>query len=200
MRSLRFAGLLLLGLVLSACLPVTSKNPFGTTKEQSWDEALTGTWRGVQADKDADKDSGEPSESYFHFLPPKDGGDGEVLMVSTNPKDRTEWMGASVNSAQLGDNHYLNARINFESGEAKGTGKSFQVLYILKKDRLTLYLLNEKATAAAIRAKRIAGIAEDGDYGDVSLSADSNALDTFFATKEGAALFSEKMFVLQRVR
>lgn len=192
MRSLRFAGLILIGLTLSACLPVTTKTPLGTTAQPSRDAALIGTWYGGTPDG--------KSPGYFHFLPSKDGNEITVVMASARPDDNKDWMVFTATGVELGGRHYLNARATFENGEVSRGSKTFPVLYSLKNKRLTVFLLDEKATAEAIRAGRIAGTVEDGQFGNVELTADANALDNFFASKEGAALFSEKMFVLQKAR
>jgi hypothetical protein len=73
------------------------------------------------------------------------------------------------------------------------------VLYRWDGKHLVLYLMDEKATKAAINAKRIAGTVESGEFGDATITADQATLDAFMAGREGTALFSSKFAVLTRM-
>jgi hypothetical protein len=74
------------------------------------------------------------------------------------------------------------------------------VLYRISADgSLALYLIDEKAARAAIEKGALAGTVEPGEYGDVTITAGPAALDTFFASAAGRALFMKPIGILQRV-
>ena len=187
-----------LALMLAGCLPVTSKAPVGTTVRQSADPALIGTWRPV-AEKTKTKDNGPPG--YFHLIAAKDGTI-TALLVSTGAaaKKNGEWSLYRAAGATLGGHHYLNVQIVSDDGTpAKDANANIPVLYRFGKDgKLTLYLLGEEATKAAIASGAIAGTVADGKLGDVELTATPQKLDAFLASEKGAALFTEKLVTLKR--
>ena len=83
---------------------------------------------------------------------------------------------------------------------AKRSRQIIPIRYDIGKDgKLTLSLLDDKATTAAIKAGRIKGTVE-GSEEDCHITADPKELDAFFATKAGAALFSAKLVVLTKVK
>ena len=74
------------------------------------------------------------------------------------------------------------------------------VLYrIDAKGRLTLSLMNEDGTKAAMRAGKIKGTIEKGEYGDAMITADPAALDKFLASPAAAALFAKPFFTLHKM-
>jgi len=199
MRLLRAAVAMAAMFLAAGCLPVTSKTPVGTTAGLDADEALTGTWIGRaedQEDKSRKKDKGV---LYLHFLKDKDAGGFSVLWAATGDgKDNGEWMSFKVGTARLGTNRYMNAVETGKDGKpVDGALKdaSFPLLYSFgRHHRLTLYMLDEDKVKAAIKAAKIAGTVESGDYGDVKITAEPAALDAFMATPEAAALF--KVFIV----
>ena len=198
-------------LLLAGCLPVTSKTPVGTTTGLGTDAALYGTWAGHSQNEK------EKGVAYFHFLKGKDNEAGKIsaLMVMTSPDQKDDdWMSFTVSTAKLGDLHYMNAVITGGNGvtpnananskaengmpsDAKQMGPYIPLLYRFgRQHRLTLYMLEEDKVKEAIKAGKIAGTIEPGDYGDVTITADAAALDAFFATPEAAKLF--KVFIVLR--
>jgi len=185
-------------LFVAACLPVTTKHPVGSTAGFKPDPALLGLWKG----HGDDRDPGEPAEdAYFAFLR---SGDGAITVILITPeKDGDDWGTFHVEAATLGANHFMNVHGELKNGKPDDDSLSKEnilFLYSLGADgKLTLTLLDEKATAAAIMAGRIAGTVDPGSMGDVHITAEPAALDAFFATKEGAALFSAKFVTLTKL-
>ena len=200
MTRFRVAITLCFSLLAAACLPVTTSVPVGSTTGFKPDQALTGTWIATSADKN-DKDSGS---AYFHFLPQADGS-MTVVMVPYNAgdKDAGEWSVYKVQAATVGGYHYLNAQEVSNNGQApeESLSKTFPLLYRTGDGgRVTLYLMDDDAAKAAIQAGKIKGEVEPGDFGDVHITADAAALDAFFATPEGAAMFKKPLLVMTRPR
>src|SRR5690348_14014504 len=186
----RLAGVFAAALFACACLPVTTKTPLGSTVGFKPDPALYGVWKSTN--------KGGPG---FISLVKGDGGSTTAIMVSPGP-DGGDWQVFHVETSVLGGRTFLSAREVLVNGKAAGdalAGQEFPVLYEVKGDTLTLNLLDEKKTAAAIRAHAIAGTIEPGNYGDVHVTADAAALDKFIQSKDGLALFSETLVVLKRV-
>lgn len=197
MKFMRFAVLTAAMLFVAACLPVTTKNPVGTTAGFKQDPALIGLWR-----VEPDKDKGDDKKGFIAFLNAEDDGTMTGLMIAP-AKGAGDWGSYRLKPTTLGGNHYLNAWpvMNNDHGAEPGEAKSdFPLLYRFGKDgRLMLYLLDEDATRAAIKAGKIKGEIEPGSSGDVRITADPKALDAFFASKQGAALFVKPFAVMHRV-
>jgi hypothetical protein len=109
-----------------------------------------------------------------------------------------------VRTAALGRALFIDAHEVSENG-APTSGSlaenSIPLLYRFDGEHnLTLYLLDEKATKEVVRAGKIAGVVENFDYGDVTLTAPAAALDRFFASSAGRGLFKEPMVILKRVQ
>ena len=193
MRLLRAAVAMAAMFLAAGCLPVTSKTPVGTTVGLGADPELYGTWKGQSTDA-KDKNDG-----YFHFMKAKDGSITAVIVLATGGDD-DGWTVFNVRTATLGKNHFINAVETFDKdAPAEGSLKdtSIPLLYSFgRHHRLTLYMLDEDKVKAAIKAGRIAGTIETGDFGDVKITAEPAALDAFFATPEAADLF--KVFVVLR--
>jgi hypothetical protein len=73
------------------------------------------------------------------------------------------------------------------------------MLYRIRNGALTLSSLDEEKVKLAIGSGRIAGTIDPGDDGDVHITAEPVAQDAFFATREGAALFSRRDEPLHRI-
>ena len=195
MKAIRFAVLGLAALFVAACLPVTTKNPVGSTVGFKADPAIIGLWKGRGDDSD-DKDG------YFYFLRNEDGSITAILI--TPGKDTDDWGTFTLQTASLGANHLMNVREALKNGQPNDeelAKANILLLYRIERDgKLTLALLDDEATAAAVKAGKIQGTIEPGSSGDVHITAEPAAQDAFFATKEGAALFSKKLVTLTRVR
>jgi hypothetical protein len=190
MKSLRIALTLAAALALSGCYDTTT-HPLGTTAGIKPDPVLTGTWAGVDS-------NGKPG--YFHFLPQSDGS--ITVIIVEDGKIDNDWNVGAITTTKLGANRLMNARL------VQGNGKpvtdqppgTVPVLYrIDAKGTLTVALPHEETMRDAVKAGRIKGHAEDGAYGDVTITADPKTLDAFFARPDIDKLFSTPFFTLHRV-
>jgi hypothetical protein len=196
MRGLRLLVAAGLAAMLTACLPVTTKTPVGTTAGLGADPALIGTWKGHS--------TGEKGTMYFHFLRAKDGGIDAVLVGPSTKKDDGGWMVMAMQTAKLGERQFINARAIYDGGKpAEGTmaENTIPLLYSFDaKGVLTLSLMDEDAAKAAVKAGKIAGTVGEGQFGDVTLTADAKALDAFMQSADAAALFVKPFAVLRKTR
>ena len=197
MKFTRFAVLAAAMLFVAACLPVTTKNPVGSTAGFKQDPALVGLWRA-----EPDKNNKDDKTGYIAFLNAEEDGTMTGLMIEP-AKGAGDWGSYRLKPTTLGSNHYLNAwpvMNNDRAAEPDEAKSDFLLLYRFGKDgRLMLYLLDEDATRAAVKAGKIKGKIEPGSSGDVHITAEPKDLDTFFASKQGAALFVKPFAVMRRV-
>ena len=195
MKAIRFAVLALAALFVAACLPVTTTNPVGSTVGFKPDPALIGLWKGHGEDAD-------DQDGYFYFLRNEDGSITAILI--TPGKDMDDWGTFTLETATLGPNHLMNVREGLKNGKPNDeelAKANIPMLYRIERDgKLTLALLDDEATAAAVRAGKIQGTIEPGTSGDVHITAEPAEQDAFFATREGAALFGKKLVTLTRVK
>ncbi len=192
MKFTRFALLAAAALFAAACLPVTTKNPVGTTVGFKTDPALIGVWKGP----------GKPDQgdTYMAFL---NGHDGTMTALLFFPAEKNgDWDAYTLRAALLGKNHIMNANFAHSGGQvsAEEAKMTFPLLYEIRKNgSLALALLDEKKVKDAIRSGRIEGKIDPGETGDVHITADPKQLDAFFATKEATAFFAKKFAVMHRV-
>jgi len=197
MKSMRFAVLGIAALFVAACLPVTTKNPVGTTAGFKQDPSIIGVWK-VEPRKDDEDDK----QGFIAFLNAEDESAMTAIMVAPG-KDSGDWGTYNLKLATLGQNHFINAWTVSDNGkpaEKDEASADILLMYRLGKDgKLTLYLLDEEKTAAAVKAGKIKGDVQPGSTGDVHLTAEPAALDKFFASKEGAALFDKPMVTMTKI-
>lgn len=185
MKLIRVLVALAAAALLAGCLPVTSKTPVGTTAGLNTDTALFGTWTGKNPD---DK---QQRNATFHFMLAKNGGYDIVVAMAEGGSD-DGWTAFTARTATLGPNHFLNVVMTYDKDEPVTGGlknANIPLLYTLKGRTLTLYLLDENATKAAIRAGTIKGTVGQGDSGDAVITASAKELDAFMARPEAAKLF-----------
>src|SRR6185437_16562226 len=140
MKALRMFVAVYAVFLLTACYPVTTTSPIGTTVGFSTDTALAGLWRAEMAQSDDEV-------VFFHFLP-MDDGSFKVVIVSGGEKLNGEWSVARVKAASLGDNHFLNAEMVFDNGKRTSDPKhgTVPLLYRFETDgRVSLFLISEDA-------------------------------------------------------
>ena len=180
-------------LMVTACLPVTSTTPIGTTAGYKPDPQLTGMWK-----SQADSSGGI---GYFTFFPQNDGSFKVILLDPPASGDSGGWMVFEIHTVRLGAYQYMDARETDDSGKPPDPKLTHvPVLYRVGEDgSLALYLMDQDAAKAAIKTGKISGTAEQGDYGDVILSAAPAALDAFLGTAAGRALFTKPFVTLQRI-
>lgn len=182
-------------LVLAACFPRTTSRPVGTTIGFKSDPALEGLWQ-TQPDPDSHK------FLYYHLLNKKDG-----TMFAVVVPDRGGDFDVAIlklTTVRLGNFGYLNARWMMDPkhelpDQSPGT---IPVLYRFgAKGELEIYIPDEGATDDAIRAHKIAGkVDSSGTDHTAFITADGPALDKFFRSAAGRALYKKPFAVLTRVK
>ena len=170
MQASHFAMLFGAALCLAGCLPPTTSHPVGTTVGLTNDPALTGLWR-------AKTGSADDGEFYLHFLPASDGTI-TVVMVQSGDKPDGDWSVASITTATLGANHYINAQLQFSDGKPADPGDTTDMTPLLYRldspNYLTLFFMDEDDTKDAIRSGQIKGTVTEGQFGDAKITADPN--------------------------
>jgi hypothetical protein len=184
-------------LLLTACLPVTTKVPVGTTVGFKPDPMLLGTWRARGTNE-------KEGASNLTFLANNDGTMTAVLVTPPHDHWGGEWGAYELHAATLGANHYLNAREIIANGkidhESPLTKRNIVLLYrAAGRGRIEIYQMDDKAAAAAIKAHEIAGDIEPGQDGDVHITADEPALDAFMRSSRAAAMFTKPLITMTRV-
>ena len=194
MRFFPSAALLIAATFLAACLPVSSKVPVGSTLGFKPDRSLMGTWKATGPD------GGEPS--FVHILGNDDGTMTALIVTPPQKENLGEWSDYSLRAATVGANHIVNAQERSANGKSsQGPLTELHVLLLYRATgakQLTLYQMDDKAVAAAIRAGEVAGEIEPGDNGDVRITAAEPALDAFMKTPRAAKLFVKPLVVLNR--
>ena len=183
-------------LALAACYPPTTIRPIGTTVGFKSDPSLIGLWR-------ADPEPGSHDFYYYHLLNTKDDALFAVLVPSGGLGKNTDVMMFKLKSARFGDVGFLNVRammdpLHESPDQPKGT---VPLLYRFgAKGKLQIFLADENATKDAIRAHKIAGTVGTAGSDDAVITADAAALDKFFRSRAGLALFKEPFATLTRVK
>lgn len=195
MPAVRIAFALFASLFLLSCLPVSSKIPAGTTVGFKPDPTLLGLWKGQGPDKDA--------PAYFHFLGNDDGSMTAIVIEPPHQQNLGAWSVYRLRVAMLGGNRVINVQEVSDNGKPSQEEAAAQNMLMLaragRRGKIVLYIMDDKETAAAIKAGEIAGKVEDGENGDVHLTADAAALDTFMSTPHAAALFKKPLVTLTRI-
>ena len=192
MKAIRVTLAALALLALAACYPPTTITPVGTTVGFKNDTALVGLWRSLP-------DHDNNRTYYFHFL---DGKNGEMFAVLVGG-DISDVAIYKLKVARFGDIGFLNVRAMMDPkheapDQPKGT---VPILYrFVANNRLAISTLEEDATKTAIRAHKIAGTDGTGGTDDAVITADGAALDKFFHSRAGLALFKEPFATLTKVK
>lgn len=181
-------------LLLAACFPPTTTHPVGSTTGLKLDPALNGTWK-------ADPPTAGERGTFYHFLPKLDGT-LTVLIVQSGDEPDGDWNLVDLKTGKAGANRFMNAQLLSSDGkpEEGSPGGTIPVLYRFDaKGHLILYLTDEAATKAAIRAGKLKGTIEKGDYGDAVITSDPAALDKFMASPAAAAIFVKPFATLHKI-
>jgi hypothetical protein len=194
-KTIRLALLALAALALAACYPPTTRHPVGTTIGLKNDPLLLGSWKAAPQ-----SGSKENEFYYFHFLPSKDG---KILAVlAPNGGTASDLILVKLTTVRLGAVGILNARLvpGPDSDSSEQPPGTIPILYRLDgKGRLLLFTLDEDATKNAIRAGKISGTAGKSGTDDAVITADAPALDKFFRSPVGLALFTNKFETLTKM-
>jgi hypothetical protein len=194
MKIVRHTLAVLAVFALAACLPPTTSHPVGSTVGFKTDPSLEGLW---QTGPDSDG-----RVLYYHLLDTKNGTMFAVL-VPNRAGDANVVM-LSLKTARFGSFGFLNVRWMLDPkhelpGQSPGT---IPVLYRFDgKDKLEIFIPDEGATDAAIDAHKIAGIKDNGTTDHTTLiAANGPALDQFFRSPAGLALYKKPFAVLTRMK
>lgn len=193
MKTVRYTLAVLAVFALAACFPPTTSRPVGSTVGFKTDPSLEGLW---QTQRDADG-----RVLYYHLLDTKNGTMFAVL-VPNHGGDSNEVM-LRLKVARFGNFGFLNVRWMMDSKhELPGQSPGYiPVLYRFDaKDKLEIFIPDDGATSAAIDAHKIAGTLDNGTTDHSTLiTADGPALDKFFRSPAGLALYKKPFAVLTRM-
>ena len=192
-RTVPVVASILLELLLTACLPVTTSSPLGTTVAAAPDPRLNGMWTG--------KLGTSPGPAYIVFYPAHGGSRKIVALAPPTGDDDGGWIVLEARPSTLGGNTYLDAREVDDDGKAADPRLAHvPILYRVADDgSLALYLIDESSARKAIGKGAIAGTVEPGQFGDVAITAAPAALDRFFGSRAGRALFTTPIGIFRRV-
>ncbi len=188
----RICAVVCAAVIATACLPVTTTAPVGSTTSMTPDPALAGMWKG--------REPKETQDIYFTFLPQDDGS---ITALYTVPSGKDAGWGVfSLKTSSLGTYHYMNVHevsSNGKPADDTSAQSNIPVLYRVNGDgALVIYLMDDKRAAAAIKANKLAGNVDQGQYGDTTITASAADLDAFMATADGRALFNAPFMILHK--
>ena len=198
MKAIRLAFLALAALALAACFPPTTKHPVGSTIGLKNDPLILGSWKAAPR-----PDAKNNEFFYFHFLA---GKNGILAVLVPNGGAASDLLLVELTTVRLGAVGILNARLvpgpdadtSNSSADPAGT---IPLLYRLDaRGRLLLFTLDEDATKDAIRAHKIAGTLGTSGTGDAVITADAPALDKFFRSPAGLALFKSQFQIMTKMK
>lgn len=194
-NAIRLALLALAALGLAACYPPTTKHPVGTTIGLKNDPLLLGSW------KAAPQSGAKENEFYyFHFLPAENG---MLAVLVPHGGKASDLMLVKLTTVRLGAAGILNARLvpGPDADSSEQPPGTIPILYRLDaRGRLLLFMADEDATKEGIRAGKIAGTAGTSGTDDAVITADAPALDKFFRSPAGVALFKKPFETLTRMK
>jgi len=167
-----------LGALLSAC--PESVHPIADPAAAVPDPALFGAWHGT-----FDED-----EMYLH-VGPADHGMTKAVTVEHKKKDGDikveHYLAFPTKLGKLG---FLNVH---PAGDVERERGYVLFRYAVEKKKLTLWMLSYAAARQDIKAGKLAGIAEDGPYGETRITASSEALAKYLQDSDPARLFDKPM-------
>lgn len=190
-----FVIVLVAAFSLAGCFPPYTTHPVGTTIGFSNDPVLTGTWRAEATSAD---DGGK--FQYYHFLPATNGSILVVVVPSIGGS--SELALARLTTVRVGADHIMNLRLiagpdSDASGQPPGT---VPLLYRLDaKGRLLFFTPDEGAVKDAIKARKIAGKLGKNGTDAIVITSSGAALDKFFLSSAGLALFSVQQVTLTKL-
>jgi hypothetical protein len=181
-------------LLLAACFPPMTTHPVGGASAGP-ELRLLGDWNA----KMAQADPGKQDANFFFRMK---GGRMHVLITQPGAMNHEDDMAAIVTAATVRGNVFLNAQLiaanKHQDMDSQPPGTIALLCKFDDARHVTLYLMDEDATKAAIRAGKIEGHVEPGQFGDATITARPGVLNAFVSSREGLALFSEKVATLTR--
>lgn len=193
MRNVRLLFLAAAMLTLAACYPPTTSHPIGSTVGLKIDPALLGVWKAP--------DPNSNRTIYYHLLSAKDGAIFAVLIPDQGQASDVSML--KLKAARFGNFGFLNVRLmmDAEHEAPDQPAGSVPILYRLQPNgTLKIFGLDEDAAKKAINTHKIAGTTGEGGNGDAVITADAAALDKFFRSPAGLALFDKLFATLTKVK
>ena len=180
----RLATAAALGLCALLCGCPESVHPLSDPATAAPDPALFGVWHG----------SFDGDEMYLH-AGPGDHGMTRAIQVEHKKKGDVATARYAAFPSRLGKMSLLNVRNPDEGADFRGY---LLFRYEVKGPRLTLWMLSMKAAREDIKAGKLAGKAEGGEYGDTLITASSAALRAYLKEGDPKRLF-DKPLAFRRV-
>lgn len=196
-------ALLLCGFLLSGCLP-ESKNPLSLPSASRIDTRLEGVF--AQRSSDSKEDAGY---WHFHFRGMRPSSSDlpqtttrlEVMSVEAQKGGGLKTERYEALATSLGGHDYLSF-IEIPANRAKGKALpySFARYEVNWLGDLRVWIAQEDAFAAAIKAGKIRGKVTHGKWGDsVEITDTTEHLAAFVAASDPKVLFGGKPMVMRRI-
>jgi len=165
---------------LSGCYVATQKLPAGDT---AIDQQLIGAWQALNSDGSPSNDA-----AFLHFA--KIGDDKPLIMVFVDDSSTTTY---EMQSIRLGDRTMFALKILTSSQKGAPNEEPNYILgfYSVKGDELTFNLIGAKQLKPFVDSGKIKGIAENKEFGKVTLTASPKELADFFAKTDMKSLIGE---------
>ena len=181
--------------VLAGCYP-TIVHPIGSSAPSTADARLIGAWQSLPKGKEG---KNMDNRTFVFFLQRKTGM--EAVMVGAPEKgDDGGWMTFGVTTAKLGGNDFMSGRTMLDDGKEGKDPNYTPVYYRIKGNMLRVYVLGSDAIEAAIKKGEIKGDVHKNSYSDdVNITADTKAVDAFFASHDPKKLFTEELGTYRRL-
>jgi hypothetical protein len=162
---------------LSGCYVATKNLPAGNG--QIADERLIGAWQALDED-------GKPSNdaTFLHFLKPADGKPLLMVLVDDHSSTTYEMHTIAIGNKQM----FAIKPLNSTSGDDKPETNYILGYYDVKGADVFFNLLDPKKLKTIVAAGKLKGIAEEKDYGKVTLTGSPQELTAFFASTDPATL------------
>lgn len=165
------------GLLLAAC--PESVQPLSDPSRAAPDPALLGVWHGTF----------DGDEMYLH-AGPGERGMIRTIQVEHKKKGGIETARYAAFPTKVGKLDMLNVRSLDESADYRGY---LLFKYEVKGARLTLWMLSLKAARDDIKAGRLTGKAEGGEFGDTLITASSAELAAYLEKGDPKRLFDHPL-------
>lgn len=164
-------------LLLSGC--PESVQPLSDPAGAAHDPALFGVWHG----------SFDGDEMYLH-AGPGERGMTRAVQIEHKKKGGIDTTQYAAFPTRLGKLGLLNVRRTDDGADFRGY---MLFRYEVKGRKLTLWMLSLKAVREDIKAGKLAGRAEGGEYGETLITASSEALGKYVQEGDAKRLFDHPL-------
>lgn len=174
-RTLTISVALCAQLVLSGCFVTTSQVPAGTGPIN--DEAMVGTWRGVDAD------SGEEEDAFIHIQ--STAPDKPLRVVSVEDNDLKIY---ELHTTRVGSHNAFAARIvqaDDEDDKKEFNGAFLLGYYEAKGNELLFHILDADKVSELIRSGKVKGNPGNGKFSTAKLTGSPAEVASFLASQDG---------------